>query len=116
MAVSPWRRAGTPFVQVRDAVALVQGAHRHADPGPRGGRVDRDRLRFALEGIDVIAAHAPGLIEVLDRAVDAGWQYVSLGGTLINGIRSSACSECCHDVWYSGKRKQHVGTIQVLTD
>jgi len=40
--------------------------------------------------------------------------FVCLDGTLIATDRCSAKSESGHDVWYSGKHKQHGGNIQVL--
>ncbi len=40
-----------------------------------------------------------------------------LDGTLIATSRSAAPSPSGHDIWYSGKHKQHgSGNIQVLTD
>jgi hypothetical protein len=59
---------------------------------------------------------APDLHDVLDQGLDQGWGFVCLDGTLISCTRSSARSEAGHDVWYSGKHKQHGGNIQVLTD
>ena len=35
--------------------------------------------------------------------------------TLIPSTRSSAPSDAGHDVWYSGKHKQHGGSVQVVT-
>ena len=64
----------------------------------------------------MIAAHAPDLHDVLAQGVGHGWGFVCLDGTLIASTRSSAPSAASHDVWYSGKHKQHGGNIQVLTD
>jgi hypothetical protein len=41
---------------------------------------------------------------------------VCLDGTLILTTRSSAPSDNGHDLWYSGKHKQHGANIQVRTD
>jgi hypothetical protein len=71
--------------------------------------------RYLHEGIDVIAAHAPDLPDVLAHGLDEGWAFVCLDGTLIPSTRSSARSAAGHDVWYSGKHKRHGGNIQVLT-
>lgn len=67
--------------------------------------------RYPHGGIDVIAAHAPDLTDVMDHG-----QFVCLDDTLISSTRSSARSEAGHDLWYSDKHKQHVGNIQVITD
>jgi len=63
----------------------------------------------------VIAAHAPDLPDVLAHGLDEGWAFVCLDGTLNASTRSSAPSAAGHDVWYSGKHRQHGGNIQVLT-
>ena len=71
--------------------------------------------RYLHEGIDMIAAHAPDLSEVLAQGLGHRWPFVCLDGTLIASTRSSAPSESGHDIWYSGKHKRHGGNIQVLT-
>ncbi len=70
--------------------------------------------RYLHEGVDVIAAHAPSLHDVIDQAHARGLLYLCLDGTLIPCTRSSAKSESGHDIWYSGKHKRHGGNIQVL--
>jgi DDE superfamily endonuclease len=72
--------------------------------------------RYLHEGIDVIAARAPDLPKLLDRGLAEGWAFVCLDDTLICSTRCSALSQSGHDLWYSGKHKQHGGNIQVLTD
>jgi hypothetical protein len=72
--------------------------------------------RYLHEGIDVLAAHAPDLHDVLDRARREGWSHVSLDGTLIETDRVATKGENGHDLWYSGKHKQHGGNVQVLTE
>jgi hypothetical protein len=72
--------------------------------------------RYVHEAIDVIAAQAPELPEVLAEALRQGWAFVCLDGTLIPCTRVSAPSEAWHDLWYSGKHNQHGGNIQVLAD
>lgn len=71
--------------------------------------------RYVHEAIDVIAAHAPDLHEILAHGLAQGWAFVCLAGTLIPSTRSAAPSEAGHDVWYSGKHKRHGANIQVLT-
>ena len=72
--------------------------------------------RYLHEGLEVIAAQAPGLAEVLAAGREAGWAFVCLDGTLIEASRSSARSAAGHDIWYSGKHRAHGGNIQVVTD
>jgi len=72
--------------------------------------------RYLHEAIDVIAAQAPELPDVLAAGLRQGWAFVCLDGTLIPSTRVSAPSETGHDLWYSGKHKQHGGNVQVLTD
>lgn len=72
--------------------------------------------RYLHEGIEVIAAHAPDLHEVLAHGQEQGWGFMALDGTLIETTRASAKSEAGHDIWYSGKHHRHGGNIQVLTD
>jgi hypothetical protein len=111
----PWQRAATPFVQAvlvlrwfKDATdlrILARDAHVSIATG----------YRYLHEAIDVIAAHAPELPDVLAQAVREGWAFVCLDGTLIPSTRVSAPSDSGHDLWYSGKHHQHGGNIQVLT-
>jgi hypothetical protein len=72
--------------------------------------------RYLHEAIDVIAAHAPELPDVLADALRQGWAFACLDGTLIECTRVSAPSNAGHDLWYSGKHKTHGANIQVLAD
>lgn len=113
---APWQRAATPYVQ---AVLVLRWFKERTDmrvlAGDAGVSI-ATAYRYLHEGIDVIAGHAPELGEVLAHGRDAGWGFVCLDGTLISCTRSSARSAAGHDVWYSGKHKQHGGNIQVVTD
>jgi hypothetical protein len=111
----PWQRAATPYVQ---AVMVLRWFKDATDLRllARDARVSiATAYRYLHEAIDVIAAHAPDLPEVLAHGLAEGWGFVCLDGTLIPSTRSSAPSEAGHDVWYSGKHKKHGGNIQVLT-
>jgi hypothetical protein len=111
----PWQRAATPYVQ---AVLVLRWFKEATDIRilARDARVSiATAYRYLHEGIDVIAAHAPDLPDVLAQGLDEGWAFVCLDGTLIASTRSSAPSAAGHDVWYSGKHKRHGGNIQVLT-
>ena len=112
----PWQRAATPYVQ---AIMVLRWFKEGTDLRvlARDATVSiATAYRYVHEAIDVIAAHAPDLHDVLAQGVGHGWGFVCLDGTLIASTRSSTPSEAGHDVWYSGKHKQHGGNIQVLTD
>jgi len=95
-----WFKEGTdPRVLARDASVSIATAY-----------------RYLHEAIDVIAAHAPALPDVLTRGLRQKWAFVCLDGTLVASTRSAARSQAGHDVWYSGKHHRHGGNIQVLTD
>jgi hypothetical protein len=112
----PWQRAATPFVQA----VLVLRWFKNATDLPALARDARISVatayRYVHEGIDVIAAQAPELPDVLAEGLNKGWEFVCLDGTLIPCVRSAMPSESGHDAWYSGKHHRHGGDIQVLTD
>lgn len=111
----PWQRAATPFVQ---AVLVLRWFKDGADLRllARDAKISvATAYRYLHEAIDVIAAHAPDLPDVLAQGLREGWQFVCLDGTLIGSVRSAARSEAGHDLWYSGKHHRHGGNIQVLT-
>lgn len=112
----PWQRAATCWTQAILVVRwLIEGTDipvlaRDAQISQATG------YRYLHEAIDVIAARAPGLPEVLAQGHQEGWEYVCLDGTLIQTSRSSVKSDAGHDLWYSGKHRSHGGNIQVVTD
>lgn len=111
----PWQRAATPYAQ---AVLVLRWFKDRADIDAlaRDTRVSiATAYRYLHEAIDVIAAHAPDLPDVLAHGVERGWEFVCLDGTLIPTVRSSRKSEAGHDLWYSGKHHRHGGNVQVLT-
>lgn len=112
----PWQRAATCGTQ---AVLVL----RWFKDGTKLNLLARDAgisvataYRYLHEAIDVIAAEAPDLHDVLTRGHEQGWGFVSLDGTLVESTRCSAKSVAGHDLWYSGKHHRHGGNIQVLTD
>ena len=73
--------------------------------------------RYLHEGIDVLAAQAPDLHEVLRAGRAAGWTHVVLDGTLIATDRCRIKKpDTGHDLWYSGKHRAHGGNVQVICD
>ena len=73
--------------------------------------------RYLHEGIDVLAAQAPDLHQVLERGKAAGWTHVTLDGTLIATDRCRTVNpDTGHDLWYSGKHRAHGGNVQIVSD
>jgi hypothetical protein len=72
--------------------------------------------RYLHEGIDVLAAVAPGLHGALLAARVAGHTHVQLDGTLVPTDRSRAIGPTAKvDLWWSGKHHHHGGNVQVVT-
>src|SRR3954470_19505891 len=73
--------------------------------------------RYLHEGIDVLAAQAPDLHQVLAAGAAAGWTHVTLDGTLIRTDRCRVTNpDTGHDLWYSGKHSAHGGNVQIISD
>lgn len=76
--------------------------------------------RYLHEGLEVIAAHAPDLAQVVTDARCAGVVFLCLDGTLIPTDRVAARVEVdgrrAHHLWFSGKHHAFGGNVQVLTD
>jgi hypothetical protein len=64
----------------------------------------------------VLAAQAPRLDDVLDRAHAAGLPFVCLDGTLLPTDRVAARAERGPHLWYSGKHPAFGGNLQVVFD
>src|SRR3954470_21627261 len=73
--------------------------------------------RYLHEGIDVLAAQAPDLHQVLAAGAAAGWTHLTLDGTLIATDRCRTVNPVTgHDLWYSGKHRAHGGNVQIIGD
>ena len=78
--------------------------------------------RYLHEGIDVLAAAAPGLRGALLAARAAGHPHVTVDGTLIRTDRCHAPGPTARadrpqrrvDLWWSGKHACHRGNVQVI--
>jgi hypothetical protein len=71
---------------------------------------------YLHEGIEVLAAHAPGLESALLAAKMAGYAHVNIDGTLIETDRCRTPGPTPGvDLWWSGKHDNHGGNIQVIT-
>jgi hypothetical protein len=116
----PWQRAATVHAQV---VLVLRWLRHRGDLHTLArdiGVSDATGYRYLHEGLDVIAAHAPGLHEVIAAAHAAGAAYLSLDGTLIRtdrvAARAEVNGETAHHLWYSGKHHAFGGGVQVLSD
>lgn len=71
---------------------------------------------YLHEGIDALAAQAPGLRNALLAAKTAGYSHVIIDGTLIDTDRVAAAGPTAGvDLWWSGKHHRHGGNIQVVS-
>lgn len=114
--VRPWQRAATCWTQ---AIMVLRWLLEGTEVAliAKDARVSQATgYRYLHEAVAVIAERAPELDEVLAQGLAKGWAHVSLDGTLIPTTRSSERSEAGHDLWYSGKHRQHGGNIQVVCD
>ncbi|WP_170127295.1 transposase family protein [Kineococcus rhizosphaerae] len=71
--------------------------------------------RYLHEALDVLAAEAPELPEVVAKAVTRRTEHLLLDGTLIESDRVHDPGGQ-KDRWYSGKHRHHGGLVQVVTD
>jgi DDE superfamily endonuclease len=78
--------------------------------------------RYLHEGIDALAAAAPGLRGALLAARAAGHAHVTVDGTLVRTDRCHVAGPTARadrperrvDLWWSGKHAAHGGNIQVI--
>jgi hypothetical protein len=112
----PAQRAGTVHTQV---VLVLRWLRHRLDLrtlAVEAGISIATGYRYLHEALDVIAAHAPDLGDVLARARAANLPFVCLDGTLVPTDRVAARAERGHHLWYSGKHHAFGGGVQVLAD
>jgi hypothetical protein len=116
----PWQRAATVHAQV---LLVLRWLRHRGDLHTLAGDIgvsDATGYRYLHEALDVIAAHAPDLHDVLAAAHQAGTAHLSLDGTLIPtdrvAARAEVNGETAHHLWYSGKHHAFGGSVQVLAD
>jgi hypothetical protein len=110
----PWQRAASC---ARQALLVLRWFKERTDLRvlARDSRISiATAYRYLHEGIDVIAARAPDLHDVLVRGIGEQWPFVCLDGTLIPTDRCAAANPNGNDAWYSGKHKRHGANVQVL--
>lgn len=71
--------------------------------------------RYLHEGIDVLAARAPALRNVLQAAKENDLSHMNLDGIVIATDRVKTPGPNNTDLWWSGKHKHHGGNVQVLS-
>ncbi|MFF8925589.1 transposase family protein [Streptomyces koyangensis] len=71
--------------------------------------------RYYHEGIDVLAAQAPDLHEVLDRCSGEEMSHVILDGMLVESDRAAGVRDNGNDLWFSQKHKSFGGNVQFLS-
>jgi hypothetical protein len=113
----PRQRAATPAAQALLVLRWMRDATRVRLLARDTAVSLATAYRYLHEAIDVIAAHAAELTDVLARALREGWAFACLDGTLIpttahHGPKNPSGAES----WYSGKHHRHGGAIQVLFD
>lgn len=112
----PAQRAGTVHTQV---ILVLRWLRHRLDLrllGRDAGISIATAYRYLHEGLDAIAAQAPDLHEVLDRAHASRLAFLCLDGTLVPTDRVAARAEAGHNLCYSGKHRALGGNVQVLTD
>lgn len=113
-SLGPWRHAVLVLRWFLDGTRVAQLAVDNQISPSTG-------YRYLHEGIDVLAAAAPGLHGALLAAKLAGHTHVGLDGTLIRTDRSKAAGPSMTadgravDLWWSGKHHHHGGNVQVVT-
>jgi hypothetical protein len=112
----PAQRAGTVHTQV---VLVLRWLRHRLDLrtlAADAGLSIATAYRYLYEALDVIAAHAPDLSDVLTRARRGELPFLCLDGTLVPTDRVAARAERGHHLWYSGKHHAFGGSVQVLAD
>ncbi|WP_425464593.1 transposase family protein [Nocardia yunnanensis] len=112
-------RALTPFRQAMFVLAWFRKREDIAVLGAGFGISRSTAYRYHGEAIDVLAAQAPDLHEVLHHAHEQGLTHLNLDGKL---FRSDRCGEQTLsvkgesiDAWYSGKAHAPGANLQALT-
>jgi hypothetical protein len=70
--------------------------------------------RYLHEAIDILAAQAPQLPEVMRQCAQDTIAYVVLDGKLVATDRVAARTEAGHHLWYSGQRHRFGGNVQFV--
>ncbi len=112
----PAQRAGTVHTQVVQVSRWLRHRLDVRTLAADAGLSIATAYRYLHEALDVIAAHAPDLADVLTRARHGALPFLCLDGTLVPTDRVAVRAESGHHLWYSGKHHAFGGSVQILTD
>lgn len=116
---TPGTRTGTralsPFKQAILLIRWFLNATRVAQLATDNNIGKSTVYAYLHEGINALAARAPGLGQALARASEAGLSHLNLDGTVVRTDRVSTPGPNGADLWWSGKHKHHGGNVQVLS-
>ncbi len=112
----PAQRAGTVHTQVVQVSRWLRHRLDVRTLAADAGLSIATAYRYLHEALDVIAAHAPDLADVLTRARRGALPFLCLDGTLVPTDRVAVRAESGHHLWYSGKHHAFGGSVQILTD
>jgi hypothetical protein len=111
-------RALTCFYQALPVLVWFRKAEDATLLGAGFGVSQATAYRYLAEGITVLAAHAPGLHEALQKVADDGWAFVILDGKLFDCDRLTESTASVKgetiDAWYSGKHRDFGANIQAV--
>jgi hypothetical protein len=111
------RRLGC-YMQALFALAWFRDRGNVPQLGSGFGLPQSTAYRYLDEGIEVLAARAPGLQEQLERALAEGTPYLILDGKIVKADRcreeAVSCKGKVIDLWYAGKIHDFGGNIQAL--
>ena len=111
-------RALTCYWQAVVALRWFRGGGDKAALGRDHGISRATAYRYIDEVIEVLAAWAPDLREVLEQAAAGGLAYVILDGKIFSadrcGEQTTSVKGTQIDLWYSGKAHEHGGLIQAI--
>jgi hypothetical protein len=103
----------------RQAILVLRWFRERADAAAlaRDNGIGRaTAYRYIDQAITVLAAHAPTLEQALRRARQNGAPVI-VDGKLFPADRCGQRDpDTGNDVWYSGRKRQHGGTVQFLAD
>jgi hypothetical protein len=100
-------------VQAIMTIAWLEGGHTYRALGTGNGVPKSTCRTLVQEGIKVLARRALPLIEVVNLARKAGWDYLIVDGVNLPTERIAA-EYTRKQHWYSGKHKRHGAAVQTV--
>ncbi|TDD58207.1 transposase family protein, partial [Actinomadura rubrisoli] len=113
-------RALTCWVQALFVIVWFRDKPNITRHGAAFGISQSTAYRYLHEGIDVLAARAPGLHQALHDAPAGGLSHLELDGKIFATdrcrIKTPSVKGEMIDAWYSGKTNDFGGNVQALCD